>query len=132
MSLTPFLNADPAVQIHAFTALAMLPLTAVLFSMRKGNPLHRVMGWTWVIMMAVVALSSFAIQELRLIGPFSPIHLLSLLALTGLVQAVRAARRHVTASHRRHMLSLTLGALVAAGVFALLPGRIMFAVAAGG
>lgn len=93
MTLAPLLNAAPAVQIHAFAALALLPLTALLFSLRRGDRRHRVLGWTWVALMTVVAVSSFAIQEIRFLGPFSPIHLLSVLALAGLVQAVRAARR---------------------------------------
>jgi uncharacterized membrane protein len=42
-----------------------------------------------------------------------------------------AARRHMVANHRRHMLGLFLGALVIAGAFTFWPGRIMHAVVFG-
>ena len=46
--------------------------------------------------------------------------------------AVLAARRHNVLRHRRAMLGIFLGALVVAGLFTLLPGRIMHAVVFGG
>jgi uncharacterized membrane protein len=46
--------------------------------------------------------------------------------------AVWRAHRHDVNSHRRAMLGLFFGALVIAGVFTLLPGRIMHAVLFGG
>lgn len=45
--------------------------------------------------------------------------------------AVLHARRHNVSQHRWAMLGLFIGALVIAGVFTLLPGRIMHAVAFG-
>ena len=132
MSLAPLLNAPFVVQIHAFMAFAVIGVTIALFSMRKGNPLHRVMGWAWVIGMGVVALSSFGINDMRWVGPFGPIHLISLFTLYSLVQGVRAARGHRVADHRQTMRSLTFGALIVAGGFTFLPGRIMFQVISGG
>ena len=41
------------------------------------------------------------------------------------------ARRHAIERHRRAMLRLFVGALVIAGVFTFLPGRIMHAVVFG-
>jgi uncharacterized membrane protein len=82
--------------------------------------------------MATIAVSSFWIHDLRMIGPFSPIHLLSIFTLAVLPLAVLAARRHDVARHRRAMLGLFLGALVVAGLFTLLPGRIMHAAVFGG
>jgi len=90
------------------------------------------MGRAWVTAMAVVALSSFAIFEIRLLGPFSPIHLLSLFTLVQLGVAVRAARRGDIALHRRVMKGLVFGVLMLAGAFTFLPGRIMYAVVTGG
>jgi len=46
--------------------------------------------------------------------------------------AVLAAHRHDVARHRRAMIMIFAGALVVAGAFTLLPGRIMHAVAFGG
>jgi uncharacterized membrane protein len=90
--------------------------------------LHRVLGWTWVGLMLVVALSSFWIHELRLWGPWSPIHLLSILTLSTVPLAVLAARRHRVRAHRNAMITIFLGALVIAGLFTFLPGRLMYAV----
>jgi len=81
-------------------------------------------------MLAIVA-SSFFIHEIRLWGPFSPIHLLSIFTLVMLPLAVWHAHRHRVAFHRKAMLGLFFGALVIAGAFTFLPGRIMHAVAFG-
>jgi uncharacterized membrane protein len=61
-------------------------------------------------------------------GPWSPIHLLSILVLATLPLAVLHAHRHDVAQHRMAMLMLFTSALVIAGGFTFLPGRIMHAV----
>ncbi len=101
MSLAPLLNADPAIQLHAFAALAAFGLGAVQLAAPKGTLPHRTLGWIWVVLMVIVAASSFWIHELRLWGPWSPIHLLAIFT------------------------------LVVAGLFTLMPGRIMHAVVFG-
>ena len=68
------------------------------------------------------------IHKIRMWGPWSPIHLLSILVLVTLPLAVLHARRHDIAQHRIAMLMLFTGALVIAGGFTFLPGRIMHAV----
>jgi uncharacterized membrane protein len=65
-------------------------------------------------------------------GPWSPIHLLAIFTLAMLPIAVWRAHRHEVARHRRAILGLFLGALVIAGLFTFLPGRIMHAVLFGG
>jgi uncharacterized membrane protein len=132
MTLSPLLNAPFVVQIHAFVAMGAVALTIMIFSLRKGSPLHRVLGWTWVISMGLVAISSFWINDMRWVGPFGPIHLISIFTLYSLVEGVRAARGHDVASHRQTMRALVFGALIVAGAFTFLPGRIMFQVVSGG
>lgn len=132
MSFAPLTTAPYIVQIHAFVALALVAVTLILLSLRKGSVFHRTLGWIWVIGMAVVALSSFAITDIRLIGPYSPIHILSVITLIGLVYGVRAARSRNVAAHRRTMRSLSFWALGIAGAFTFLPGRLMFDVISGG
>jgi uncharacterized membrane protein len=66
-----------------------------------------------------------------MIGPFSPIHLLSLFTLAMLPLAVLHARNHRVERHRKAMTSIFVGALVIAGAFTLLPGRVMHAVVFG-
>jgi len=125
MSLAPLLQAAPAIPLHAFAAMAALVLGLVQFAAPKGTLPHRTIGWIWVGLMAVVAASSFWIHQIRLVGPFSPIHLLSIFTLVMLPLAVWRAHTHRVADHRRIMIMTFVGALVIAGLFTLVPGRIM-------
>ena len=106
-------------------------LGLVQFAAPKGTLPHRTIGWIWVSLMVAVAISSFWIHQIRLVGPWSPIHLLSIFTLIMLPLAVWRAHRHRVADHRRAMISIFSGALVVAGLFTLLPGRIMHAVVFG-
>ena len=131
MSLAPLLEAVPAIPLHAFAAMAAFALGIVQFAAPKGTLPHRTMGWIWVILMAVVAISSFWIHQIRLLGPWSPIHLLSIFTPIMLVLGVFYARRHNVRGHRITMISIFAGALVVAGLFTFVPGRIMHAVVFG-
>jgi uncharacterized membrane protein len=131
MSLAPLLDAAPAIPVHAFAAMAAFALGLVQFAAPKGTLPHRTIGWIWVALMVTAAASSFWIHEIRLLGPWSPIHLLSIFTLIMLPIAVWRARRHRVADHRRIMTITFVGALVIAGLFTLLPGRIMHAVVFG-
>lgn len=132
MSLTPLLNAAPVIQVHAFAAMAAFALGVVQLSAPKGTIPHRTIGWIWVGLMLTLALTSFWIHEIRLVGPFSPIHLLSIFTLVMLPIAVLHARRHSVNAHRKAMIGIFTGALVVAGFFTFVPGRIMYKVAFGG
>jgi uncharacterized membrane protein len=132
MILTPFTDASPIVQVHVLLALCAALLTLAIFSLPKGSTHHRVMGRLWVAAMASIAISSFWIHGMRLIGPFSPIHLLSVFVLWNLVGAVRAARAGRIAQHKRTMQSMAFGALLVAGAFTFLPGRVMHQIFLGG
>jgi uncharacterized membrane protein len=131
VTLAPLLQAVPQIPIHAFAAMAAFLLGVVQLAAPKGTLPHRTLGWIWVALMAVVALSSFWIHQIRLWGPWSPIHLLSIFTLVMLPLGVWQAHRHRVADHRRIMILLFSGALVIAGLFTLLPGRIMHAVVFG-
>ena len=131
MSLTPLLDAAPAIPMHAFAAMAAFALGLVQFAAPKGTLPHRTIGWIWVLLMVSVAISSFWIHTIRLVGPFSPIHLLSIFTLIVLPIGVWRAHRHRAADHKRIMTMIFTGALVIAGLFTFLPGRIMHAVVFG-
>jgi uncharacterized membrane protein len=128
MSLAPLLNASPVIQAHAFFALAALALGAVQLAIPKGTLPHRTMGWLWATLMMLVAGTSLFIHTIRLWGPWSPIHLLSLFTLAIVPLAVMRARRHDVRGHRMSMIWTYVFALIVAGVFTLAPGRIMHAV----
>jgi uncharacterized membrane protein len=131
MSLAPLLDAAPAIPLHAFAAMAAFALGIVQFAAPKGTLPHRTLGWIWVILMAVVAISSFWIHQIRLVGPWSPIHLLSIFTPIMLVVGVLYARRHNVRGHKVTMISIFAGALAVAGLFTFVPGRIMHAVVFG-
>ena len=131
MSLAPLLEAARAIPVHAFAAMTAFVLGVVQFLAPKGTLPHRTVGWIWVLLMLAVAISSFWIHEIRLVGPWTPIHLISIFVLITVPLGVWRAHRHRVADHRRIMISVFSGALVIAGLFTLLPGRIMHAVVFG-
>jgi uncharacterized membrane protein len=131
MSLAPLLDAQPAIPVHALAAMAAFLLGVIQLAGPKGTLPHRTVGWIWVLLMLAVALSSFWIHTIKLWGPWSPIHLLSIFTLTMLPLGVWYAHRHRVADHRRVMIGVFCGALVIAGLFTLLPGRIMHTVVFG-
>ena len=132
MTLEPLREAGPLVAAHAAMALAAMLAGAVQFALPKGTGAHRAVGYGFVGLMAAVAISSFGIFGFRVIGPFSPIHLLSAFTLYVLWGAMRDARRGDIARHRRAMTLLYGLALGVTGLFTLLPGRVMHAVLLGG
>lgn len=128
MSLAPLLAASPAIQIHVIGAVLSMIGAVILLSARKGTPRHKLIGKLWVGTMTVTAISSFLIRDIRVIGDFSPIHLLSILTLFGLYQIVSLARAKKISDHKKAVNNLVFGALGVAGAFTFLPGRIMNAV----
>ncbi|RXV64087.1 hypothetical protein C6W92_08440 [Roseovarius sp. A46] len=130
-SFDPLFNAPLAIQVHVAGAVVAVLLTPVALWRRRRDRLHKVTGYGWVLGMAVAALSSFAITEFGVVGPFSPIHALSVATLAGLFVGVRAAIRGDTRRHRASMTQLSL-ALVVAGMFTLAPGRIVHRMVMGG
>ena len=131
MSLRPLLSASLAIQMHAFAAMAAFAIGLVQLARPKGGAFHRTLGYVWVASMLVVAASSFWIHEIDQWNGFSLIHLLSLQVLATLPLAVLAARKGNIRRHRLGMVGMFVGALVIAGLFTFLPGRIMHAVLLG-
>jgi uncharacterized membrane protein len=125
MSFDPLLFAPPSTQFHAAAAVFAFALGVVQLIMPKGGMRHRFVGYIWLVSMVVVAISSFFIHTIQLIGPFSLIHLLSVFTLIQVPRAVLAARRGNIKLHRSAMLQLFWLALVGAGLFTLLPDRLM-------
>jgi uncharacterized membrane protein len=128
MSLTPLLNAAPEIQVHAFAAMSAFALGIVQLAAPKGTLPHRTLGWIWVALMLVISASSFLIHGIRMWGPWSPIHILSVFTPIMLAVAVVAARHHRVRAHKITMMSIFAGALLLAGLFTLVPGRIMHTV----
>src|SRR5205085_6714537 len=121
MTLAPLFDAPFVIQIHALAAITAFAVGLVQLTAPKGTIPHRLIGWSWVMLMLTIAVSSLFIHKIRLWGPWSPIHLLSILVLVTLPLAVMHARRHDVAQHRMAMLMLFTGALVIAGGFPSCP-----------
>jgi uncharacterized membrane protein len=132
MQLAPLTHAPLPIQVHAFAALGAFVLGAVQLARVKGTTQHKTLGYAWAALMLTVAISSFWVHEIRLWGPWSPIHLLSIFTLVMLPFGIRQAHRHAVERHRFAMIGLFCGALVIAGLFTLAPGRIMHKVLFGG
>ena len=125
MTLDPLVSASLAIQLHTYAAIGAFLLGAVQLAGVKGATRHRALGYVWAALMAVVAVSTFWIHELKLWGDWSPIHLLAVFTLVMLPWGIYAARGHNVRRHKLTMLGLFGGALVIAGLFTFMPGRLM-------
>lgn len=125
MTLDPLLSASPTIIAHTLAALAALVLGAMQLARPKGTAMHRSLGVIWVLLMLVVAASSFWIHTMQVIGPFSPIHILSVIVLISAPLGLYYAQTGQITAHCRTMQQLFAIALIGAGLFTLWPGRIM-------
>ena len=125
MSLAPLLEANPVIQVHAISAIFAFFIGPIIFYGRKGTRLHKLLGRLWVLSMGLAIVSSAFIWQVRLVGPFSPIHILTVLSGWGIISGVNAAIKGRIAQHEAAMKGLYFWALGAAGVFTFLPDRIM-------
>jgi uncharacterized membrane protein len=120
-------HAPLAIQLHLATVVGSLLIGVVQMSGVKGTGLHRVLGWSFVLLMMATAVDALFIHQPG--GPrFSPLHLFSVITLVMAPLGVLAARRHNVAVHRRAMTGLFFGGLILAGLIAFMPGRLMWRV----
>lgn len=130
-TLAPLIDAPLIVQVHVAAALVSIGLGPFVVFRHRRDLWHRVGGRVWIGAMALTAISSFGIHGFALVGPFGPIHLLSVLTLVSLTLGLRAAMQRRIEAHRAIMQSLYVWALGVAGLFTLLPGRTMHRVVFG-
>jgi uncharacterized membrane protein len=114
-------------KLHVAAALTALLLGTIQLIGIKGTTAHRILGWTWVIAMATVAISSFFIRMLNP-GSLSWIHLISGWTLIALPMGIWRVRTGNIRAHGRTMAALFVGGLIIAGAFTFLPGRLMWTV----
>lgn len=123
--LSPIFEAPLVVQVHIFAAIPAMLLGPVALMRRSRDWLHKLAGRLWVLAMAVLALSSFWINSLGWPWGFGPIHLLSVWVLIDLWRGIQDVRARRYVQHGLRMRSMYTGAMGIAGLFTLLPGRIM-------
>ena len=126
MTLDPLMDAPLAVQLHVwFAALALCVGPFALFRARRDR-FHKGLGYVWVLAIMALALTGLGIESVRpVLGPFGPIHLFSFFALWGVAQGLLCIRRGDVAGHRAAMQSVWFWGMGLAGLFTLLPGRMM-------
>ncbi|WP_425038439.1 DUF2306 domain-containing protein [Primorskyibacter sp. S187A] len=125
MSFEPFLTEPLHIQIHAVAACLSILLGPVALYARKGSPVHKSAGYLWVTSMSVTGISAFFISGFAVIGPFSPLHLLAISLLWGIVEAMRHVFAGRVALHARIMNNLYWFGVVLASAFNFLPGRMV-------
>ncbi len=127
MTLDPILNAPWVIQIHIAFAMPAILLGPVAIYRRRRDAIHRAFGYAWVTAMTGVAITGLFIPAaiLPILGPFGPIHGLSVVVLVNLVLGIRHIRHRRIAAHQAVMRSLYWQAMGIAGLFTLLPGRTM-------
>lgn len=131
MNLEPMLNAPLMVQIHVAAVLPAFVIgTWQIFVSTKGARPHRILGAAYLVLMTIAALTAFGMRAH--VGPtflgFGLLHLLAVLTLWGVFNAIAGLRTGDIARHRRGVIGTYVGGLVIAGALSFIPGRIMNAV----
>ena len=123
------------IYVHAFFALAAVPVGLYIFFKKKGTNQHRFIGRVWVSFLLIVSVTALFITSPMTDTIFNPrlyswIHLLIPYTIGALIYSIYSIRqfkktrleKHKNA-HMRSMIGLYFGALVVAGAFTLMPGR---------
>ena len=112
---------------HTIFAILAIPLGLLIFLKKKGTFLHKRLGWFWILCLVIVSISAVFIQTKP--GQFSIIHLLIPSTLISLIYAIWSIKKFKEKkyrySHIYSMIGVYLGALITAGTFTLMPGRII-------
>ena len=107
--------------IHLAAVVPAVGIGVWQLAARKGTRPHKLLGWIWVLAMAVAAISSFWVSKA---GGFSVIHLLSVFVLFNLVSSIWYIRQGNVRAHKKFMVGTLIG-LAGAGIGALMPGRFL-------
>jgi uncharacterized membrane protein len=117
-------NIPAVIWLHLATIGVALVLTPTMLLRRRGDRLHRRLGWVWAAAMASTAFLSFFVRVINP-GSFSLIHILSAWTLIQVPLIVWHARAHRQAAHRRAVVWMVTGALIIAGFFTFPYGRLL-------
>ncbi len=123
------MQLTPVIAIHLCAASSAFLIGPWVIWARRGAQqrprLHRALGYAWVTLMLMTALSAMFIRSNTMpnIAGYTPIHLLVPVTLVTLFLAFRHLARGDIRRHRANMVGLYVGACVVAGGFTLLPSR---------
>ena len=107
--------------IHFVAAGLAIMLGLINLVSEKGTQQHRLIGWSWLILMSFVTVPSFWIREIN-DGDFSWIHLLTIWTIISMGAAIISIKKGYIKTHASFMSGTMLGAIIA-GIFAIMPGR---------
>jgi uncharacterized membrane protein len=128
VNLQPISDASLAIKLHLLTVVpAFFIGTWLIFLSTKGARVHRGLGTLYLVLMVVTAITTIFIHTLNP-GHLSWIHLFIPMTLIGVLSSILALRRGNIAGHKRAMIGLYVGALLIAGAFTFVPGRLMHSV----
>ncbi len=102
--------------VHLAALALVLVITPVMMWRKRGDDLHRLLGWIWSAAMMIAAIISFDMRFTNQ-GGFSVIHILSVFVIFGVPVIVISARRRDIEKHRRRVRGMVIGALLVAGFF---------------
>ncbi|SHH00347.1 DUF2306 domain-containing protein [Marivita hallyeonensis] len=123
MTLVPLFNGSVAIQIHVIAALIGMSVGAFALYRPRRDRVHKVLGYVWVIAMAVLALSAFAIPSTLSPVGLGPLHVFAVITLLSLWTGVRHAIRREFAAHEAVFRSLYTYGLIVAGLLTVMPER---------
>jgi uncharacterized membrane protein len=129
--LAPITHAELSIKLHLMAVAAAIVIGAVQLMRPKGDRMHRLIGWIWFCFIMATALSALFIHTpvgLPSIAGVGVLHIFSAIVLVSAPLAVVAARRGAIRRHAATMTSLYIGGLGVAGLFAFLPGRLLWRV----
>ena len=106
----------PIAWLHLGSIMIAVGLTPLMLLRRRGDRVHRRLGWLWASAMVMTAALSLFIRQINH-GGFSIIHILSIWTLLQVPLIVWTARHHNIARHRRSVRAMVTGALLIAGFF---------------
>ena len=125
----------PIIYIHAFFALTAIPVGLYIFFKKKGTKQHRFIGRVWVSFLLIVSFTALFITSPMTDTVFNPrfyswIHLLIPFTVGNLIYSVWSIRQFKKTKLEKHknahiysMVGVYIGALLVAGAFTLMPGR---------
>jgi uncharacterized membrane protein len=105
-----------AAAVHIAASLLALVSGTAVFLLRKGTPVHRFIGRSYVV--AMLATNVTALLVYRLTGAFGPFHAAALVSLATVIPAFAAAYRRRPGWLQRHyfLMAFSYVGLVAAAV----------------
>lgn len=116
------------VYAHLSTVVPALLIGAYVLSARKGTDQHRRLGRAYVILMVTTAAITVFIPAFvgpQVIGHFGVIHILTVMVFITSWRAIQAIKAGKVKAHQRHMIGMYVGAGLLAGMFAMMPGRLI-------